>query len=180
MKEFIEEQLVEQKMEPQKLAELIATASDFSEEDVMKFIKHEFSITNGPGRRSFKYCLRCNPHLNGSYGEEGTEAVAKHKIPNEKGVEQGFTGWEGLCLDCARELESNPYVTLEPVSGHEDLDIFTDEEEEVVHECHDPSWFKLSMVTEDEGFDWVECEECGIQGKRHGFNNVEVVGFDAR
>jgi len=33
-------------------------------------------------------------------------------------------------------------------------------------------------VTEDDGFDWIECEDCGIKAKRWGVNRIEVVGHE--
>lgn len=177
--EYVEENLVEQGMSPSRLAELVTDQLDVTEEQVLRFISEKYTLTDSPGRRSFNYCLRCNPYLNGSHGKDGTEAVAKHYIQNEEGTEQALTGWEGLCYDCASTMVHNPYATLEPLDGHEDLDIF-DTETETTHECTDPNWNKLSLVTESGGFDWVECNECGIQAKRHSINRIEVVGYDKR
>lgn len=181
--ELIEEILISDGMSPDSFAELIANELDVSEQTVIDYLKEEYSLTDAPGRRGFKYCLRCNPHLNGSYGKEGTEAVAKQHIEDDPDTEQHLTGWEPLCYDCASKLKPNPYITLEPLPGNEDLDLFDDEEdtsETPTHECQDPTWTKLSLVTEAGMFDWVECVECEIQAKRYNPNNIEIVGYNAR
>lgn len=181
--EVLDEYLVRKGFSPEKFAQMIASGRDITEPQIMELIRDNYSLTSDPGRRSFDYCLRCNPYLNGSHGKDGTEAVAKRKIPDERGVDQALTGWEGLCHDCASSIQSNPHVDLQPLPGCEKMDIFqsnSDSEENVVHECTDPSWNKLSLVTEEGMFDWVECEECGIQAKRFGPYKIEVVGFDAR
>ena len=180
--EYIEQKLIEKSFSPERLAELVAEEADVSKEQVYDYIKDNFSLTDSPGRRSFDYCLQCNPYLNGSHGKDGTEAVAKHYIPEYDDTEQILTGWEGLCYECASQITHNSYVDLEPLPGHEDLDIFGDdnEEESATHECQDPTWTKLSLVTEEGMFDWVECDECGIQAKRYNSNNIDIIGFDAR
>jgi hypothetical protein len=173
----IEEWLIENAMSPESAASIISDSTSFSEEEVMEYIEAEFPLTSSPGRRGYKYCLRCNPHLNGMMGKDGTEAVAKHKIVDIRGMDQEITGWEGLCYDCASVIKDNPHVVLFPLEGNEDLDLFA-EEEEVEHVCEDPEWRKTSLVTEKEGFDWVKCEKCGIKAKRHGMNRYEIVGYD--
>lgn len=181
--ELIADMVIEDGMSPNKFADLIADELDVQEQNVLEYLKEEYSLTNAPGRRGFKYCLRCNPYLNGSYGKDGTEAVAKQYIEDDPTIEQHLTGWEPLCYDCASKLKHNQYITLQPLPGHEDLDLFDDEEDEAetpTHECQDPTWTKLSLVTEAGMFDWVECEECGIQAKRYNPNRIEVIGFDAR
>jgi len=166
---------------PERVAEMLAEKTNESKERILTYIKNNYTLTNSPGRRSFDYCLRCNPYLNGSHGEDGTEAVAKHHIPDQPDMEQVFTGWEGVCYDCAASMENNPEIDLQPLSGYEDLDIFQDgSEEEITHECEDPTWNKLSLVTEEGMFDWVECDECGIQAKRYNPYNIDIIGFDAR
>jgi len=174
---FLEDKLVREHWYPQRLAEFLSDEIEsVTEEDAFELIRDRYSLTEDPGRRSFDYCLRCNPYLNGSHGREGTEAIAKHKIETHPIAEQFITGWEGLCEDCARKF---PFPErLEPLPGHEDHDLFDTNSDEIEHTCVDFSWQKTSLVTEDGGYDWVECEECGIQAKRHGLNNIEVIGYE--
>lgn len=176
LQSFIEESLVDDGFHPDVVAEIISDKVPVSEEDIAAFINETYSLTDSPGRRSFAYCLRCNPHLNGSHGRDGTEAVAKHTIQTDnENTEQ--TQWEGLCYECAQQLQQ-ANSEVQPLPGNEDLDLFTDDTP--THECSDPSWEKLSLVTESDGFDWVECKTCGIQGKRYNMTSVDVVGFDKR
>lgn len=131
-------------------------------------------------RHGMQYCLLCNPFGNGTSGEEGTEAIGKYYVENQRGVDQHTTGWHGVCPSCARDM-MNTGRNVIPLDGHEDHPVFADqgdEEESVEHECEDPSWTKVSLVTEDEGFDWVECDECGIYAKRWGLGNIEVIGHE--
>lgn len=183
--EFVNKKLVTDGIPPETFVGIASSELDVSKESIDEFIREQYSLTNSPGRRSFDYCLRCNPHLNGSHGKDGTEAVAKHYIPDVTESEQFITGWEGLCRDCAEKMKENSNVDLKPLPGNEDLPLFKNEtiqesSEEIVHECSDPEWEKLSLVTEPGGFDWMECKKCGIQGKKHTLNSVEVVGYDKR
>jgi hypothetical protein len=178
LEEKIHEMLVEDGFSPQKVAEIFADNIDVDEEKVLNYIKGEYPLTDQPGRRGLQYCLRCNPHLNGSLGRDGTEAIAKHRIPDQEGIEQALTGVEPLCEQCTRNLQGNPHIDLEPITekGEELLE----DDEDVVHKCKEPDWYKLSLVTESGGFDWVECKGCGMQAKRYGPNSIEVMGFDAK
>lgn len=136
--------------------------------------------TDSRGRHSMKYCLECNPLWNGSYGEDGTEAIGRFYVENREGVDQFLTGWMGLCEDCVQTFLARGR-DVEPLEGHEDNPLFeTDEENDVVHECDSPDWSKHSLVTESGGFDWVQCEHCGIWGKRHGTakSSIEVIGYE--
>lgn len=129
-------------------------------------------------RHGMKYCLLCNPHGNGTSGEEGTEAIGKYYVENIPGTDQHTTGWHGVCGPCARSVMRQGHEVT-PLDGYEDHPVFADEEDEDVHhECEDPSWTKVSLVTEDAGFDWVECDECGIYAKRWGLGRIEVVGYE--
>ena len=183
-RKYAERTLVKLSLQPEHFAELTAEEHDVTKKDVLEFVRKEFSLTESPGRRSFEYCLRCNPHLNGVDGKDGTEAIAKHYVPDKTGVEQYRTGWEGLCRDCVLTIKENDETTIKPLPGYEDHDVMSDimeEDKEVAHECPDPSWRKLSLVTENEMFDWVECEDCGIQAKRYGYaEDIEVIGYNAR
>jgi hypothetical protein len=74
---------------------------------------------------------------------------------------------------------SEQYARLEPITekGEELLEV----DEGVVHECENPTWTKTSLVTENEGFDYVKCDECGIQAKRYGMGSrFEIIGFDVK
>lgn len=159
-----------------------ATKAVYSELDVEtiaeanEVVREALPTTDGRGRHSMDYCLRCNPEWNGKYGDEGTEAIAKYKVPNIRGEDQWSTGWHGVCESCAHVVDRQGY-TLHPLPGYEDHELFA-EEEPIQHDCEDPSWTKVSMVTEAGGFDWVECDDCGIYAKRHGMNQIEVIGFE--
>jgi hypothetical protein len=116
-------------MYPETVAEQLADhIDDYTVDEIMDhLIREKYSLTDGPGRRSMKYCLRCNPHLNGSDGQDGTEAVGIHVVPDIPDQDQFFTGREGVCERCAQDLMSHDnHVT--PKEGFEDLEIFQDEE----------------------------------------------------
>jgi len=86
----------------------------------------------------------------------------------------------GLCENCTRQFLSQGQ-TVEPLDGYEDHEVFqSDESESVTHDCDNPDWRKRSLVTESDGFDWVECKKCGIYGKRYGMTSqsIEVVGYE--
>jgi hypothetical protein len=179
IEEKIHKMLVEDGFSPKKTAEIFADAIDIDEEKVLNYIKNEYPLTDQPGRRGLQYCLRCNPHLNGTLGKEGTEAVVRHRIPDRKDIEQVLIGTEPLCEECTKKLQGNPHVDLEPITdrGKELLE----DDEEVVHECENPTWTKTSLVTENEGFDYVKCDKCGIKAKRYGMGNrFEIIGFDVK
>lgn len=177
VEEILHDYLVVEGWAPERFAETMADGSDLTVEGVMSLIRDKYTLTDDPGRRSMDYCLDCNPHLNGKHGRDGTEAIAKYKVPDIKGEDQFITGWQGLCEQCARSLKAGGYDVV-PLSGHEDHEMFQDTEDTPEHECEDPSWTKTSLVTEDGGFDWVECDDCGIQAKRHGLGEIEVVGHE--
>lgn len=131
-------------------------------------------------RHGMQYCLLCNPFGNGTSGEDGTEAIGKYHVENQRGVDQHTTGWHGLCPPCARSMMRAGHNVI-PLDGHENHPVFSDsegEDETVEHDCDNPSWTKHSLVTEDGGFDWVRCDECDIWAKRHGIGSIEVVGYE--
>lgn len=130
-------------------------------------------------RHGMQYCLLCNPFGNGTSGSEGTEAIGKYYVENIPGEDQHTTGWHGVCEMCAKMVMNQGYEVT-PLDGYEDHPVFADIEEDVEHECDDPSWTKASLVTESEGFDWVQCDDCGIYGKRWGLttDTIEVVGYE--
>lgn len=145
--------------------------------DAKDVVKEILPTTDGRGRRSMDYCLVCNPEWNGSYGKEGTEAIAKHKVKNYPGEDQFFTGWQGLCEKCARSFK-NTNKKIQPLPGFEEHGLFDDSNEwNGVHDCENPTWEKFSLVTEDGGFDWVQCKECGLWGERWG-TEVKEIGFE--
>jgi hypothetical protein len=129
-------------------------------------------------RHGMQYCLLCNPLGNGTEGEDGTEAIGKYYVEDIPGEDQHTTGWHGVCADCAEIVA--PTNDVQPLPGHEDHPFFADGGDgngDVTHDCDDPTWTKHSLVTEDAGFDWVQCE-CSIWAKRWGVNRIEIVGDD--
>lgn len=132
------------------------------------------------GPRGTDYCVLCNP---GGYGKKATqdpdaEAIAEYRIPPE--TNDPPTGWQPICDRCVPTIRGSQYGrSIRPLDGYEDHPLFTDgEDDEVEHECEDPTWTKRSLVTEDGGFDWVRCDDCQIWAKRHGINRIEVVGHE--
>lgn len=133
------------------------------------------------GPRGKDYCVLCNP---GGYGKQATqnpdaEAIAEYYI--DPHTHDSPTGWQPICENCVPSIRNSKFGrSIRPLDGYEDHPLFQDDEddEQVVHECDDPTWTKQSLVTEDEGFDWVECDECGIYAKRWGLGSIEVVGYE--
>lgn len=151
---------------------------DIERETARAIVEEVLPTTDGPGRRSMKYCLLCHPDWNGSYGDEENRAIAKYEIPDEPGEDQAFTGWSGVCEVCAIGIQHSEFE-VHPLPGHDDHELFEEEDDEPLDiDCDHPSWFKVSLVTENEGHDIVQCEECDVYGKRRMPGDVEVVGFD--
>lgn len=132
------------------------------------------------GPRGKDYCVLCNP---GGYGKKATEdpdaeAIAEYYI--DPMFNDPPTGWQPICDYCVPVIRGSEYGrSLRPLDGYEDHPVFNDDDEDdAVHDCEDPSWRKVSLVTEDGGFDWMECEECGIYAKRWGLGSIEVVGYE--
>jgi hypothetical protein len=113
---------------------------------------------------------------NGTSGMEGTEAIGKYYVEDIPGVDQHTTGWHGVCEDDAERIMLNTGYEVIPLDGYEDHPVF-EAQEEPEHACEDFRWMKKSLITEAEGFDWVECSECGARGKRWGLGDsrVEIV-----
>ena len=132
------------------------------------------------GRHGLQYCLLCNPFGNGTSGTDGTEAIGKYYLENIPGTDQHTTGWHAVCEPCAKMAENQGYEVL-PLKDTEDHPFFEGDDEmdeEVTHDCENPSWTKESLVTEKEGFDWVKCDKCGLYAKRWGINRIEVISYD--
>lgn len=131
------------------------------------------------GPRGKDYCVLCNP---GGYGKKATEdpnaeAIAEYYL----GGNEPPTGWQPICEWCVPLVRRQGFgSSLRPLDGYEDHPVFSDSEESIEHDCENPSWTKVSLVTESEGFDWVECDDCGIYGKRWGLtkDTIEVVGYE--
>jgi len=80
-----------------------------------------------------------------------------------------------ICEDCVPFIQGQGLEVI-PLDGYEDHPLFTgNKDEDVEHECDDPSWSKTSLVTEDDGFDWIECEDCGIKAKRWGSTELRLL-----
>lgn len=126
-------------------------------------------------RHGLKYCLFCNPFGNGTTGDPGTEAIGKVYVENEPGVDQHTTGWHAFCAYCAERFIPNNFADPQPLEGHEDHPVFGNDTEEIRHACEDPEWAKQSLVTENGGYDIVQCTECGIYAKRW-LENTEIIG----
>lgn len=127
-------------------------------------------------RHGMQYCLFCNPFGNGTTGDPGTEAIGKVYVENEPGVDQHTTGWHGFCADCAQRFIPNHFPDPQPLDGHEHHSLFQQGEDTPSHDCEDPTWTKLSLVTETGGYDVIRCDECGIYAKRW-LEDIEFIGF---
>lgn len=131
------------------------------------------------GRHGLQYCLFCNPFGNGTSGDPGTEAIGKVYVEDEPGVEQHTTGWHGFCAECAEYFIPRAFSEWEPLPGHEDHPLFTENDDgevrSIAHDCENPTWQKQSLVTEDGGHDIVRCEDCGIYAKRW-LERIELIG----
>lgn len=126
------------------------------------------------GPRGKYYCVLCNPGGYGKVGEDGTEAIAEYYI--DPTFNDPPTGWQPICEYCLTTVHWTPEFarTLRPLDGYEDHPFFN-EDEPAKHTCKDFRWEKQSLVTEEGGFDWVECSECGARAKRRGLGRIEVV-----
>lgn len=164
--EWFEEHLEESGMSPDEAARVISdVVESASQEDALELIRDRYTLTRDPGRRSTEYCLFCNPHLNGKHGQDGTEAIAVYRVEDIPDKDQGLTGRHGVCERCLQNDQIRRGAT--PLPGYEDHEVFL-EDNLIEHKCENPSWTKTSLVTENEGFDWVECDECGQRAKRWG------------
>lgn len=162
---------------PQKAKQVIYASLDLGGlDEAEEVLRNTLPTTEGRGRHSMDYCLDCNPYWNGSYGEEGTEAIARFYVEDEPDLNQWLTGWMGLC-EIHAEAYSQRDNHIEPLEGHEDNALFKDGEIDT-GDCAEHDWQKHSMVTESGGFDWMKCEECGVWGKRYNPQTVEVVGYE--
>jgi len=88
----------------------------------------------------------------------GDKAVGKYFVEQE---EDNIGGWVRVCSDHAGWVEGLNY-NIEYYKYYKALATLQD-----LPDCSH-RWTKHSLVTEDAGYDWMKCTECGWYGKRYG------------